>query len=226
MLNNQDRIDAYLRNEMSESERRAFEQDLKSNPSLYQDFTLTKAISTALAERQNLRSKMNQWELEARLKEKVSLQKRWTYGISAAAAIAVIIFAVSPMFFVRTTRSGSDFAMPTFEQSSISNTTDDIARIDSLIESKNYIGAFESVDNLLEEYNDSLKSIKTDSPASSAEQLQIAVIENNIYILNWRRINLLLALDRKNEAVEALKEFMRQDGEYKQEALNLYDSLK
>ena len=63
-MNNQDRIDAYLHNEMTDSERISFEDDVRRDQTLADELALTEDIVAALAERQEMLDMMNEWHDE------------------------------------------------------------------------------------------------------------------------------------------------------------------
>ena len=61
---NQDRIDAYLRGEMTSEERFEFEKDKDTNMALRQEYLETKAIADALADRKEKLDMMAHWDME------------------------------------------------------------------------------------------------------------------------------------------------------------------
>lgn len=241
---NQERVDAYLRGEMNLAEKRKFESDIESDLHLKKDYIETKAISDALADRQRKLSQMAEWESEEKLKIKADrlnrILRRCTMWTSVAACAAICFFIIKSTLI--STRSSDEFVMPNFaqvEQPEEYNSGIDV--LDSLINSHDYNNALAFADLLIDENQHRLNRLssnqievdneleiykysKSDS-LSSFEADERLIYEKRLYMIEWRRINLLLALGKLEEYKSDIYEFSRKDGIYKSQADSLLNSF-
>jgi len=227
---NQDRIDAYLRGEMISDERSEFEKDKDTDAALLQEYLETKTIADALADRKEKLDMMARWDMEEELKLKIlhrrMLIRRWTIGFSAAACLAIGFFAVRPMFFTTTSVPGNKFVMPDFSQETYyRGGNSDIERLDSVISSRDYAKALAFIDSLINDSRLEIAQYEQKDSMTEKDSYHKLQYENNLYDLEWRRVNLLLALNRKEEAKTLLKEFIYKDGAYKAEADSIFKTL-
>lgn len=240
---NQDRVDAYLRGEMDNKSRIQFDSDLKSDKILAKTYSETKAISDAIADRREKLNMMARWDKEEEIRQRLISRRnsirRWTIGISVAACLSFGFFILKPLIFPSIPKDS--FEMPLFSQDMNlygENTGLDV--LDSMINSKDFSNALAFADILIDEnkqhiehFNqtnssnnefDVFKYSKIDSIESSNSD-NILRYEEIVYVVEWRRINLLLALDKKDECIEALNKFTNIDGIYKSEADSLLKKL-
>lgn len=241
---NQDRIDAYLRGEMTHDERRSFESDIKSDANLLNEYLETKAISNALADRQKKLSQMAEWDSEEKLKIRTERHKRilrrCTLWTSVAACVAIGFFVVKPT--ILSTKSIDTFVMPNFAQVEPKNEHNSgIDVLDSLINGRDYDNALAFADLLIDENRQRLNQINSahtlkdseyeiykynESDSVSSIESDIHVIyEQRLYMIEWRRINLLLALGKEDECKREIIEFIKKDGIYKLQADSLLNSI-
>ncbi len=227
---NQDRIDAYLRGEMTSDERAEFEKDINADAALRQEYLETKAISNAIADRKEKLTQMSRWDMEENLRLKIRhrrmLIRRCTIGFSAAACLAVGFFAVRPMFLMTSSVPGDNCSMPDFSQEAYYRGGNyDTERLDSIIRSQDYTKALAFTDSLIKENRlliEKYEQIDSMTKKDSYHKLQY---EDNLYILKWKKVNLLLSLNKKEEAKPILKEFVYNDGAYKAEADSILKTL-
>lgn len=227
---NQDRIDAYLRGEMTSDERLEFEKDKDADAVLCQEYLETKAIADALADRKEKLAQMARWDKEEELRLKLQgrkmLIRRWTIGCSAAACLAVGFFAVRPLFLTTTSVPDNDFVMPDFSQETYyRGGNSDIERLDSVISSRDYAKALAFTDSLINQTQLEIAQFEQRDSLTEKDSYRKLQYENNLYDLEWRRVNLLLALNNKSEAMSILKEFVYKDGVYKTEADSIFKTL-
>lgn len=225
---NQERIDAYLRGEMTEADKIKFEDDLNSDLSLRHEYEQTKAISNALADRKHKLEQMSKWDAEEKIQNKILhhrlIVKRWTIGMSAAACLAVGFFAVKPMFMTHT--SDGNYAMPDFGTTAIYRGGDDsITEVDSLIKAKDYDIALSRIDTLISECKDNISALELTDSLTEKDAYRLKEYEQDLYQLEWRRINLLLATDNEQGAKQALETFIKKSGKYSQQADSLLRTL-
>lgn len=227
---NQDRIDAYLRGEMTSEERFEFEKDKDTNMALRQEYLETKAIADALADRKEKLDMMARWDMEEELRLKIlhrrMLIRRWTIGFSAAACLAIGFFAVRPIFLTTTSVPDNNFVMPDFSQETYyRGENSDIERLDSIISSRDYAKALAFTDSLINDSRLEIVQYEQKNSLTEKDSYRKLQYENNLYDLEWRRVNLLLALNQKEEAKALLKEFVYKDGVYKTKADSIFKTL-
>ncbi|NJO01119.1 MAG: hypothetical protein HC880_04940, partial [Bacteroidia bacterium] len=89
-------IDRYLRNQLSQEEKQLFEEELENNPALAKDRLALEILR--LANERELRAKMKTWRSEVS-QPKTSLPKpRYRYAFMAAAAIAAGILLIGLLY--------------------------------------------------------------------------------------------------------------------------------
>lgn len=228
---NQDRVDAYLRGEMDEKTRIEFEQELESNEALLKAYRETKAISDAIANRNEKLNMMARWDKEEEMRQQLIRRRnnirRWTIGISAAACIAVCFFAIRPMFVMTSSSPASDFVMPNFGNEVYYRGGDSsIEILDSLITVKDYNKALVYADSLIQEYNNELMSHEVKDSLTEKDEYNKENGEETLVGLEWRKVNLLVALCKNEEAKDCLKHIVAADGFYKEQADSLLKTLK
>lgn len=240
--NSQDRIDSYLRGMMSKADRQRFESDIESDLTLYNDFSATKEIADVIIDRGRKLDMINIWEEEAkreRTKHKKKYIQNWVIGLSAVACISFGFFFLKPLIFPSI--SNKAFEMPYFSQEQYlygENTGVDV--LDSMINSKDFDNALAFADILISENKQHVENTnqKDDTnkdydivnygsldSISSINSDRIKRYEEIVYIVEWRRIHLLLALGKKDECIDALNDFTKTKGIYKTEAVSLLKIL-
>lgn len=238
MGNNQDRIDSYLRDEFTQLESDDFKKSLNVDSHLKTDFELTKMISESLKERASLYKKMSVWENEYHQtnfnenRTKI-VRRNIIRGIGLAACLILAFFVIKPYLNYDMTESENmytynvpHFNHEDFESSDYRSYT---VKIDSLINQKEYEKAI-SLISLIE------KDFEVIAANNGIIELEKAGIDkshisnterylNDAYMLCWRKINVLIVLGNRQEALCILKDFKEQDGVYKEDAMKLYESL-
>lgn len=238
---NQERVDAYLRGEMDNETRIQFENELTINDALRQEYNSTKAIVDAIVDRRKKLNMMAFWDKEEEtrqnaIKRRITI-RRWTIGLSAAACIIVGFFYIKPFIY-----HSHSYEMPYFSHVNYSFGDDSgIEVLDSMINSGDYSNALAFAELLGHENRQRIQNIK-DSHINNSneydiikygnadsilynENIRIEQYEELLYNIEWRRINLILSLGRKEECIDALKEFSNKDGIYQSDAKSLLKKL-
>ena len=224
MKDNQDRIDAYLRNEMKEEERIAFEKELKTDGKLAADYAMTENIAKALSDRQEKAKKMKQWDQEIKNDEEQQKRKiwMWSIAISAAACAAILLLVFIPMNKIDSPKINGVEGYSTLRGNM------EYEDIDKLIDHHQYDKALLMIDSLQNAYQSSNKEYfagKRDS-INEEQAYNIQLTKLALYELTWRKIHVLIALDRKQEALKLLESFRSEEGDYQQKADSLWNKLK
>lgn len=162
---------------------------------------------------------MCQWEsdrVSSEQKRKVAA-KRWrTYGISAAASVAVICGIGISFYFTRYEAGNPDMttSAPIYRSGS-----SDIAEIHTMIDSGKYEMALRAIDATLAD------TIIDPSFTQERQEYLRDLNANQDYELTWLKINILVETGKKTEAIKLLKDYIKRDGEHKQEAETLLKDL-
>lgn len=162
---------------------------------------------------------MAQWEQqseEAERKRKVAFRRWRTYGLSAAASVAVVCCIGISLFVTRDRTEDMGVA------SSVSiyrGGSSDIAEIQAMIDSAKYETALQAIDATLAD------TIIDQSFTQERQDYLRSLNANREYELLWLKINVLIKSDNKHEAITLLKEYVKADGEYRNEAIRLLNDL-
>lgn len=159
------------------------------------------------------------WErqrVETEKNRKIIFQKRTTYTVSAAASVAIICGVGISIYMNRTVDSniGITSSAPIYRGSS-----SDISSIAALIDSAKYSQALADIDATMAD--------TVLDPTMSAERREYlrSVQQNQNYELTWMKINVLLKLAKRQEAVDLLNDYINLGGEHQAEAKTLLDKL-
>ncbi|MGM9740557.1 MAG: hypothetical protein ACI3ZP_08135 [Candidatus Cryptobacteroides sp.] len=203
-----DRIDRYLRGEMTKEEMTAFEAELGNNPELKADFDLTSDISTALAARAVKLEKIKGWKA-------FRLRRTMTFvSIAAAACIALGGFLVYPY-----TYSGlQDRTMQVSRAGGIDVT--------ALWEKGDYDEALRVINSGTESAQSAVSELEALPSLTGEQTYQLELQRYTIYQLKWTRIQTLLRMREWDEAYRLAMEFSGESGDCQEKAVKLCRRLK
>lgn len=138
-----DRIDKYVKGQMTPEESAAFEQEMESNSSLRAQVSFTQKVVGALSEQEEMRKKMRQWKRD-------EIRQKWIRVVEFSAAAVVVLglflFIAQPHYF------GSD----PFENHIRSGGE---LSVDSLLQSGKYDEALRAIDSEVAEVDSIMKTI-------------------------------------------------------------------
>lgn len=225
----QERVDTYIRGEMNADEKLQFDADLVSDLELNRIYSETKVISDAIADRKEKLNLMASWIAEEELAMKIRRHKmrvyRWTLGLGAAACFVAGLFLLKPMFYM--TSSHNDYVMPDFSTEIYYRGGDSsLERLDSMISATNYTDALALSDSIIKENKLVLAKYEAMDSISEKESYQKLQIEDEIYELEWRKANLLIATGDKHNSRVILEKLTTKEGEYKEKARTLLEQIK
>ncbi|MBQ5913253.1 MAG: hypothetical protein IIW93_09205 [Bacteroidaceae bacterium] len=217
-------IDKYLRKEMSPVESLNFEQEALNNPELRKEVELTYRIKKSLTDRQQKLHKTAQWGS----KKKYRIVRYAT--ISSIAAMLVLgIFLTKPVIDNRS--NGNLIASATTESPEVLKEKSGEAIVSvqrSISEGKEKVAIAEVTK--LEEQNviPTLNEVSGGRYIMShtLESEDVDILSKDAYELHWLKIQSLITIGKKAEAIELLKSFVTIEGKYKSTADSLLNSLK
>lgn len=206
----QDRIDSYIRGEMTAAERSMFTSELSSNPELRKEFELTRRIANSISDRAKKKEQIQAWK-------KKNSSHRTIYMSSAITSIAAML--VVGFFLFRNTPDGS--APIAMESVSSSDRYTAYSEISMLIEKKDYTRALAYIEKA-----EGSSSAKKHTSSESQIIASNDSISTNLYELKWLKAQALVGLDRTEEAKSVLFEIKNIEGKYHNEIDSLWNELQ
>ncbi len=245
----QDKTDRYILGEMSAEERTEFEKQVAQDAELQEQLEFTQNVNTAIKSRNEKLAKMEEWEdpvsvyrttgtedccsepLCGKPAEPSGSKKIWLWIPSIVAIAAIFVFGyflIVPM----ESSSGDVYIAP---QMLVDNYrgSGSLQQIAGFINRRDYekaLVAIEMEEKTLRikesELADSISSATMNEERSEALDYERNLLISMGYDLRWLKINALLGVGRKDEAIALLKEFKTERGEHRIQADSLYNVLK
>ena len=180
------------------------------------DALIEKAVKSISAKKKQI----NEWELDESRWQLQNRKKRF-YRVGVAASVAII--GAVGLSYYGSIHNGSQYDVmqsssydSQYSSLSIETLTGD-EEIKALIKMKEYETALEVI-------NQAMKDTETDLIVSDTDNAK-ELIKKRIYTLSWIKIQALIGLDRKSEAIILLKEYAEKEGAYQEEAQNILKDL-
>lgn len=163
---------------------------------------------------------MRQWESERIASEmyRKFATKRWrAYGISAAASVVVICGVGLGIFLNRGVDNdlGVSSSAPVYRGGNC-----DISEIKAMIDSAHYEKALQAIESTMAD-----TIIDSTYPEERQEYIR-CVNKNQGYELTWLKIQVLVKLDKKQEAMVLLGKYIKTEGSHQAEAQGLFEKMK
>lgn len=214
------RIDKYLRKEMSSTEKIYFEQEMLNNEELRKEVEVTFLLKKSLDDRQRKLLQVKRWTNKRR---NLSLK---ILSVISVAAILVLAFIIN---------------IPENQQYAAN---DVVAKNEKVVRTQQKAQkVIQSMRHSMEKGNDSeamqalddwetspekitMNQLTCDSQAVVLSQSEKETLKKDIYELQWLKICLLVKQGEKNEALSLLKSFVSMEGRYKENADSLLKSLE
>lgn len=218
-------IDKYLRKEMTPEERLNFELEALNNPELRRETELTDRIKRSLADRQRKLHKTARCEIKKKYK---------IVGIASVASIAMIL---AIWFFFSKPTQNTNVKNELTESTATVNSPETLKKKseETIVTVKKYISegkaeaAIAEVTKLEDE-----NIIPTLSDVSAGkfvvsqpmETEDADVLSKDAYELHWLKIQSLIAIGKKEEAIQLLMSFIQIEGKYKATADSILLKMK
>jgi hypothetical protein len=146
----------------------------------------------------------------------------WVTGIGIAAGLAVGIFITYPT----SVTTSSPYSMPEFnDEQAYRGGSTVVKDIDLLINAKQYHDALAKIEDAENDYASIISNIAVVEVATEEQEYEKSLAEDELYSIVWRKINVLLALEKKDEAITILQYYRYQPGIYQTEANQLWEHL-
>ena len=218
-------IDKYLRKEMTPEERLNFELEALNNPELRKETELTDRIKRSLADRQRKLHKTARCEIKKK------------YKIVGIASVASIVTILAIWFFFSKPTQNTNVKNELTESTATVNSPETLKKKseETIVTVKKYISegkaeaAIAEVTKLEDE-----NIIPTLSDVSAGkfvvsqpmETEDADVLSKDAYELHWLKIQSLIAIGKKKEAIQLLMSFIQIEGKYKATADSILLKMK
>lgn len=215
----QDKIDQYILNEMDEKQKADFYRQLQNDPSLRQQYDFTRMVRQAICSRADIEEMMKQWDEEEKTKQANSanpsarLRFNISYWVGVAAGLAIVFtiftFIQTPeMDKPMATMSGvvnkaASTAAPKNSYADSTTNSPDLTEINNLYLEHHYLDALA----LIEEKERIENTTATLDADQSPDPQSISLM--------WLKANILINLNRTQEAIPLLKQLKQTEGIYK-----------
>lgn len=218
-----DKIDRYLRKEMSSEETLLFEQEILNDEDLRKEVEVSFLIQKSLAGRVEKLRIMNRWR-----------NSKKNRIIKSSFIVSVVALFVIGFFLFKPTATSTDshlmVAVQTKSKSEhLEIPRNEVNRVKEKVRyAKNDKEVVEAVDEL-DKCSD-IPSISKDISGNYMSHETTDIEERNlkldIYELQWKKITSLIRMGKNKEAVSLLKHFVTIQGKYQEQADSILDKLK
>ena len=248
----QDNIDRYVLGHMTDNERLEFEEKLSMNDELKEQMELTKAVRDVLERFEDVEilERIERMEEDAereksgykatgsgyertvactRYEEETprSSKRHVLYWISGIAALFIVgFFLFKNVYFVE----NADVAFSPRPQG-VSTIRGIDSTTENLLAKADYQGAFDRIVTLEDEIATELMMIDREiNSRGGGMDEKLAYKQKELKVrqeeLSWLKVQALLGLNRKEEAIALLDKIRNSESEYKEQADSLYNMLK
>lgn len=218
-------IDKYLRREMTPEERLNFEQEALNNPELRRETELTYRIKRSLANRQQKLHRTAHCEIKKK------------YKIAGAATAASIAAVLAVGFFLTKPAQNTDVSSEIIAANTSVNAPETLKKKSeeaivtvkkSISEGKEEVAIAEVTkledENIIPTLSDVSAGKFVVSQPMEVEDAD--VLSKDAYELHWLKIRSLIAIGKKEEAVQLLMSFVQIEGIHKAAADSLLQKMK
>lgn len=218
-------IDKYLRREMTPEERLNFEQEALNNPELRRETELTYRIKRSLADRQRKLHRTAHCEIKKK------------YKIAGAATAASIAAVLAVGFFLTKPAQNTDVSSEIIAANTSVNAPETLKKKSeeaivtvkkSISEGKEEVAIAEVTkledENIIPTLSDVSAGKFVVSQPMEVEDAD--VLSQDAYELHWLKIRSLIAIGKKEEAIQLLMSFVQIEGIHKAAADSLLQKMK
>lgn len=241
-----DRIDLYLRKEMTLEEAEAFEQECRKDASLRKEVELTKDIIRSLKDSQEKLEQMKEWDkhyaeymdemvaAKARRVEATSAYQAampcsgkknrklvWIVAVGVAACLLVGVFMIRSNYNSVISYDGINTSIVGSYRGTFST-----REIQILIAQGKNEQALTLIDSLEENYKMEATQYHGKDSLTEEESYELQMNALVMYELEWLRIRALISDKQYEKAFNALDKYRMQEGDYQEKADSLRNELK
>lgn len=241
-----DKIDRYLRKEMTSEETAAFEQELQQDASLREEVELTKDIIGRLKDRQEKLEQMKKWDREyAEYIDEMAVAEPGRMNAAPACEAAMpcsgkknrTVVWIASMGIAACLIAGVFMIRPSYDRSIINNEINSpivgsyrgtffTHEIQDLITQGKNEQALVLIDSLEENYKKETMQYHGKDSLTEEESYDLQTNALALYELEWLRIKALIGDKQYKEAFKILGKYRLQEGDYQEKADSLWNELK
>lgn len=217
-------IDSYVRNEMTQDERIAFEQEALNDENLRREIALTMLIKKLLGDRKRKLMMIKGWKAKKRARVIKAV------SVASIAAVAMLAIAVirpddAPEFSHEVVAQQPKPA-PTSDMEKQKKVSEAMTKVRQKSNDKEVVDMVDDLENgkdipsVIEMQAAKFLNVKTTDENMDEHQLQMKAYE-----LYWLKICSLIRMGKKDEAIALLKDFIKIKGTYQEQADSLLSEM-
>ena len=217
-------IDSYVRNEMTQDERLAFEQEVLDDQNLRREIALTLLIKKVLGDRKRKLMMIKGWEAKKRA--------RVIKAVSVASAAAVALLAIAIIRPADAPESSHEVVAqqpkpaPTSDMEKQKKVSEAMTKVRQKDNDKEVV---DMVDDLEKEKDipsvTEMQAVKFLNVKKTDEKMDENQLQMKAYELYWLKICSLIRMGKKDEAIALLKDFIKIKGTYQEQADSLLSEM-
>lgn len=217
-------IDSYVRNEMTQDERLAFEQEALNDENLRREIALTMLIKKLLGDRKRKLMMIKGWKAKKRARVIKAV------SVASIAAVAMLAIAVirpddAPVLSHEVVAQQPKPA-PTSDMEKQKKVSEAMTKVRQKGNDKEVVDMVDDLENekdipsVIEMQAVKFLNVKTTDENMDEHQLQMKAYE-----LYWLKICSLIRKGKKDEAIALLKDFIKIKGTYQEQADSLLSEM-
>lgn len=217
-------IDSYVRNEMTQDERIAFEQEALNDENLRREIALTMLIKKLLGDRKRKLMMIKGWKAKKRARVIKAV------SVASIAAVAMLAIAVirpddAPVLSHEVVAQQPKPA-PTSDMEKQKKVSDAMTKVRQKGNDKEVVDMVDDLENgkdipsVIEMQAAKFLNVKKSDENMDEHQLQMKAYE-----LYWLKICSLIRMGKKDEAIALLKDFIKIKGTYQEQADSLLSEM-
>lgn len=217
-------IDSYVRNEMTQDERIAFEQEALNDENLRREIALTMLIKKLLGDRKRKLMMIKGWKAKKRARVIKAV------SVASIAAVAMLAIAVirpddAPVLSHEVVAQQPKPA-PTSDMEKQKKVSEAMTKVRQKGNDKEVVDMVDDLENgkdipsVIEMQAAKFLNVKATDENMDEHQLQMKAYE-----LYWLKICSLIRMGKKDEAIALLKDFIKIKGTYQEQADSLLSEM-
>lgn len=217
-------IDSYVRNEMTQDERIAFEQEALNDENLRREIALTMLIKKLLGDRKRKLMMIKGWKAKKRARVIKAV------SVASIAAVAMLAIAVirpddAPVLSHEVVAQQPKPA-PTSDMEKQKKVSEAMTKVRQKGNDKEVVDMVDDLENgkdipsVIEMQAAKFLNVKKSDENMDEHQLQMKAYE-----LYWLKICSLIRMGKKDEAIALLKDFIKIKGTYQEQADSLLSEM-
>lgn len=217
-------IDSYVRNEMTQDERIAFEQEALNDENLRREIALTMLIKKLLGDRKRKLMMIKGWKAKKRARVIKAV------SVASIAAVAMLAIAVirpddAPVLSHEVVAQQPKPA-PTSDMEKQKKVSEAMTKVRQKGNDKEVVDMVDDLENgkdipsVIEMQAAKFMNVKATDENKDEHQLQMKAYE-----LYWLKICSLIRMGKKDEAIALLKDFIKIKGTYQEQADSLLSEM-